>query len=128
MEHESLTRREARKKRKRLNKLVPLLIFAAFAFYILQEQFPQLHGLSEKVFAPHKSRIRESCQDRALAAANNADFARLLEPGTLHETQNGYYVEDVVVAEMGESGQEQRFHFNCYVDSNGNIVKTHRQD
>lgn len=105
MEREPLARREAREGRKRLNKLVPRLILVVFVFLILQQQFPQLHGPTEKMLAPEKSGARETCQKSALAAANNLDFARLLDPGTVHETQNGFYVENIVIGEMGESGE-----------------------
>jgi predicted ATP-grasp superfamily ATP-dependent carboligase len=36
-------------------------------------------------------------------------------------------VDDVVIGQMGEGGQEQRFRYSCYLDADARVVKSGRQ-
>jgi hypothetical protein len=61
----------------------------------------------------------------ALASAKNPDFARIVESGSVNRTRNGYYVEGLIMGEMGETGEEVRQVVNCYVDPQGRLVNSH---
>ena len=55
-------------------------------------------------------------------------FARVVDPGRVHKTQDGLYIEAMEIGEMGEDGAEARFRYGCYVDSQGQFVKGRRAD
>jgi len=51
-------------------------------------------------------------------------FARIVTPGTMHKTWNGYLVENLVVGKMGPDGNEEQFNMTCYVSSMGGVVNS----
>lgn len=106
--------------------LMPLLFLAVFAM-ALMEAVPPLGNWVEGLTAPQRVQARETCAGAALAAAADPAFARLIAEGEAHPTQNGFYVEKVVVGERGEGGREVRYAFSCYVDAEGRVVGTDKQ-
>lgn len=76
----------------------------------------------ERVTAPGKWAAGESCRSAALKLVPQPDYARIVAPGRVHETERGFYVENIVVGQMGASGTEERLSVNCYTDTQGNVV------
>lgn len=48
-----------------------------------------------------------------LSAVERPKFARILERGEANVTHKGYYVDNIVIGEMGPSGTEARVCFCC---------------
>lgn len=105
---------------------MPLLFAAVFGF-ILLDAVPSIGNWVEGFTAPDRARARQTCATAALAAAGEPAFARLIRDGEAHPTQDGFYVEQVVVGEKGDDGGEVRYAFSCYVDAQGQVVGTDKQ-
>ncbi len=69
----------------------------------------------------------QACRQAVIGSLARPEFARILEGGNIHATQRGYYVDDIVLGEMGERGSEVRSRYTCYIDAKGNVVNTQRQ-
>ena len=51
----------------------------------------------------------------------------MLEPGEVHDTMDGRYVDDLVVVELSENGFEERVVYTCYLDKQGRLFKLNRK-
>ena len=120
--------KDRRQARRRGGKFVPLAIFLLFGLFIATQEIPQVHQWVEAIINPQQAGIRETCIREALAASRQPDFARVIEVGEVDSTSNGFLVSEVVVGEMGENGNELRYEFTCYLDADGRMVKSHRED
>ncbi len=114
--------RRAEPKRRPLRILAPL-VFAAIATLILYDQVPWVHTTVERVLRPAEHQAREVCQQSALAAAGEPRTARLVAAGKVHRTSDAFYVERIVIGEMGADGKETRFSYSCYVDPAGALIR-----
>lgn len=114
--------------RKRGGKLIPLLILALFALFIATQEVPQVRDWVEGILSPDKAAMRKACHEAAFAVSRQSDFARLIESGEIESTQEGYLVREVVMGEMGQSGNEIHYEVSCYLDRDGQLVRTYRQD
>lgn len=110
----------------RLRRLVPALLISAFALLIAYEEIPAFANWWEKAFFPRNWQTKNTCQQAALKQSNNPDYARILKPGKVHKTENGAYVDRLVLGEMGQDGTEQKVEYTCYLDSAGALVKLNR--
>ena len=119
---------QGRTKRKRGGKLVPLLILALFALFIATQEIPQVHDWVEGLYSPDKASARKACHAALLATSEQPAFARIIESGKIEATQDGYLVREVVLGEMGPNGEEIRQQVSCYLDRDGKIVRTYRED
>lgn len=119
---------ERRHSRRRSSKLIPLVIFLLFGLFIATQEIPQVHDWVEGFISPDKARIRRVCVQEALGASRQSDFARVIEAGDIESTSNGYLVREIVIGEMGEHGNEVQYRFTCYLDTNGRVVNSHRED
>ncbi|HGG58996.1 MAG TPA: hypothetical protein ENK26_03645 [Gammaproteobacteria bacterium] len=108
-------------------KLLPLLIFAAFALFIAREQFPAVNDGIESLLHPLAFQAVKACRERALSGAENPQFARLIRYGEANPTQAGWFVDDIVVGEMRPGEGEQRVLATCHVDDSGKVVNVFRQ-
>ncbi|MDX1764345.1 MAG: hypothetical protein R3231_08500, partial [bacterium] len=95
---------------------------------ILKTEGPQVESWYQRLVNEERWQAGENCRQAALKAANQVDFARITEMGKVNITENGFYVEGIVVGEMGDSGAEVFYGFNCYHKSDGSIVKTHKAE
>jgi hypothetical protein len=120
--HRAPTALETERRRRRLRRLVPLAIFLLFAGVIVVREVPMVGQWLERVTAPGKWAAGESCRSAALKLVPQPDYARIVAPGRVHETERGFYVENIVVGQMGASGTEERLSVNCYTDTQGNVV------
>ena len=50
----------------------------------------------------------------------------MVEPGKVHATQGGFYVEATIIGEMAETGGATHFTVACYTDSAGQLVRAAR--
>lgn len=114
--------RRAVPKRRPLRLLAPL-VFAAIVALILYDRVPAVRTAVDRVVRPAEHQAREVCQQTALAAASEPRYARVVAPGEVHRTGGAYYVERVVIGEMGADGNESRFTYNCYVDPAGALIR-----
>jgi hypothetical protein len=119
--------RRDRPKRRRPELFIFLVIFTLVAFFILKQEVPEVDSRFQRLVNREKWQAGENCRGAAVQAARHLDFARIIENGTVHLTEKGYFVDEVVVGEMNDSGAESRFEFSCYVDRMGAVIKTHRK-
>ncbi len=124
--HQPPVPRREPKKGIRPELLFMLALMSLIGFLILKEEVPQVESWYLRVVDKEKWLAGENCRRAAIGAAVNSDFARVVDNGTVHPTENGYYVEGVIVGEMGETGAEVRFEFSCYTHRDGSIVKSQR--
>lgn len=108
--------------------IIVFVVFAALVFLAVKNQFPQLDRWVQRLTDSARWSAGEQCRRAAVAAATDRRFARVVDDGTIHDTEAGYYVENVVVGEPGADGSETRFRFSCYVDQMNQVVRTHRTD
>jgi hypothetical protein len=115
------------RKRRLLNKLIPVNIVLFMAVLVARDKSPQVRAWIEKIVQPDRWRSVQACQRAALAAAQDPAYARVINPGTAHDITQGYYVEGIRVGEMGANGREVPFAYNCYADESSGIVRSGRQ-
>jgi hypothetical protein len=94
---------------------------------ILADKIPAVHDAKEKLLHPVEYQALKACHAAALAAAERPEYARIVNSGEAHATQGAQYVEGVRVGEMGQAGAEVTFDFSCYVEPDGRVVKSHKQ-
>jgi hypothetical protein len=120
--HRAPTALETERRRQRLRRLVPLAIFLLFIGVVVIREVPVAGQWLERVTAPGRWQAGESCRSAALKLVPQPDYARIVAPGQVHTTERGFYVENIVVGQMGASGTEERVSVNCYADNQGNVV------
>jgi NaMN:DMB phosphoribosyltransferase len=116
-----------RRIRRRSHRFIAIIVMVVGAGFILKEQIPAVDTYIDRLLKPQAWQATEACRQAVLAAVERPEFARMLEHGEANATQKGYYVDDIVVGEMGASGTEVRVRFSCYVDGEGKVVNTQRQ-
>ena len=119
--------RRNRAQRFRFGRLLFPLIFAVIALSILADRIPALRDAREQVLHPETYQARKACHAAALQAAEQPAYARIVAEGEVHPTQGAQYVQGVRVGEMGPAGAEVTYTFSCYVNPEGNVVKTHKE-
>ncbi len=107
--------------------MIPLLIIAGFAVFIAYQEVPAFADLLERSFTPERWQTKQTCRNAALAELRGGQYARLLDGGELHSTQDGPSVTGMKFAVLGEDGREQTVEYNCYLDGSGQIVRLSRQ-
>ncbi|MBU1191224.1 MAG: hypothetical protein KKE76_05875 [Gammaproteobacteria bacterium] len=112
--------------RSRLRTLLPLLVFAAILIAVAGREFPAVSALLQRWTDPAAWQAGQVCQQAALELAKQSDYARIVETGKVHNTQKGFYVEDIEVGEMDDQGGELQFLVSCYVDTAGRVVRADR--
>ena len=125
---EGAARRSVNTGRRRggLRRLVPVLIVLIVVLLVAREEVPAVATWWEKSFAPQSWAVKQVCQQAALKLADNPDFVRVIDPGAVHETGNGFYLNGLVLGDMGATGVEQRVTYSCYTDSSYHLVKINR--
>ena len=108
-------------------KLIFPIAVMLFIGFFLKEQFPQVDSWLERMFKPEVWQAREACRKQAIQSSATPDFTRLLSAGEVHNTQNGLYIKSIQYGEMTADGKETIYRFSCWLDSNGTIVKSHRE-
>jgi hypothetical protein len=111
----------------RIERILFPLVFALVVLAILADKIPTVNDAKEKLLHPVEYQALKACQAAALAAAERPAYARIVNPGEAHATQGAQYVEGVRVGEMGQAGAEVTFDFSCYVEPDGKVVKSNKQ-
>lgn len=127
MEPPSTNRTRRQEARFNISRLLPFLFMGFFVLFILKEEVPALNRWYQSIVAPERYQATTNCQRAALNASSRPDYARVRSTGSVHETQNGFYVEGVEIGEMGENGTEVVYRFNCYTERGGALVNTHKE-
>lgn len=117
----------AKRRRNLLKPMIPLLIMAGFGVFIAYKEVPAVADLLERTFTPERWQIKQACRNSALAELSSGQYARPLDGGELHQTQDGPYVSRMKFAVLGEDGRERTVEYNCYLDGSGQLVKLSRQ-
>lgn len=115
-----------RKRRRGLKRLIPFIILAVMGLMIAKQEIPAMERWWEKTFSPKEWRARETCEQAAIAAARAPQSVRVLKRGKLHPTENGFYLERLVVGEMGPRGAEEHVEYSCYTNATGSLSKLNR--
>jgi hypothetical protein len=107
-------------------RLVPLAFLLLVGLLIAHNEIPAFAQWWERMVAPRELEAKQLCQQAALGQVSRPAFARVVEPGRVHRTEDGLYVDRLVLGEMGESGAEQAVEYSCYLDSDGRLVRVNR--
>ena len=116
-----------KQRRSRFNKLLPLVFAAGILLFIASQE---IHGFRHAIdyYIAHESwQSSETCNNKALQLGVSPDFMRIIDYGEVHKTENGFFIEKILVGEMAEQGGEQQFIVDCYTDPAGNLVRADRR-
>lgn len=111
---------------RKATRLLPLLIIGGILVAIAAQEIPAVGTWLQRWLQPEHWQASQTCQTAALALAGRREFARVIAPGKVHATQEGFYIEALVIGEMAENGGESRFSVACYTDSAGRLVRADR--
>ena len=117
----------SRRNRRRPRKFIAIAVMVVVAGFILKDRIPVVDAYIDRLLQPEAWQATESCRQAVLAAVERPEFTRVLKNGKANTTQKGYYVDNIVIGEMGPSGTETRVRFSCYVDGEGKVVNAQRQ-
>ncbi len=118
---EGAQRRE-REHRKRMQKLVPLIIFTVIGLFIAKQEIPAVDRWISRLIDADAWDALEACTEQARATVAEPGFARLLRRGEAERTTEGFYVSGVAFSALHSSGLERSYRFSCNVDRNGKVV------
>ncbi|MEN8711584.1 MAG: hypothetical protein ABF326_05250 [Arenicellales bacterium] len=119
---------EPKPARSRSNKLLPGIVFAGVILLIASQEIPGFRHAIDYYIAHESWQASETCNSKALQLGVTPDFMRIIEYGDVHKTENGFFIEKILVGEMAEQGGEQRFIVDCYTDPAGNLVRADRRN
>ena len=114
------------RKNRSFRRLIPILIFGAVALMIAKQEIPVIDQWWSKTFSPDEWHAGQTCQQAAVSNSRSPEFVRVLNPGKVHRTANGIYLEQLIIGEMGARGTEERISYSCYVDHTGALTKLNR--
>ncbi len=117
---------EPRRRKSVARNWVPVLMIIGIVVFVASREVPVVRDTVERVLAPEKWRAETACARAALHLSTKPAFARIVHPGRVHATQDGFYVEAIRVGEMGAQGGESLFEVACYTDANGQVVRADR--
>ena len=104
------------------------MFVAGFFLFILSEEFPVIRHSLDYYLAHDSWLARETCNSQSMTLGTTPDFMRIIDYGELHKTNNGYFIEKIVVGEMAKQGGELQFFVDCYTDQKGNLVRADRRN
>ena len=119
---------EPKQARSRSNKLLPVIIVAGVILLIASQEIPGFRHAIDYYIAHESWQASETCNSKALQLGVSPDFMRIIEYGDVNKTENGFFIEKILVGEMAEQGGEQRFIVDCYTDPAGNLVRADRRN
>ncbi len=115
------------RRRSGISKIIPLLLFGLFALFILKEQVPAVNDKYLSLVKPNEFQAIQACRKAALAKSSNPTFARLINFGEANKTQQGIFVDHILVGELAPDSGESRFTVNCHIDQSGALANVHAQ-
>ena len=108
---------------KRKNKIVVILMVSLFIVFIAKKEIPFIDDAINQLIAPKQTMAKKTCLQQAMQLGQNPDFARIVQPGQVSKTQQGFLVSKILVGEMGSNGHEIKFNVTCYTDGKGQLVR-----
>jgi hypothetical protein len=114
--------RRERAHKRRLQRLIPLLIFGTVAVLIAKKEIPAVDSWISRQLNAEAWNAGEACRQAALGRLEQPDFARLLETGKVEQTSGGYYIGGISYAVLQSSGEELHFRYSCNVTATGEVV------
>jgi hypothetical protein len=124
---EGAQRRE-REQRRRMQRIIPLLMFGVVALLIAREEIPAVDSWISRLLDADAWNAGEACRQAAMAGMEQADYARLLDPGKVEKTSAGYYVGGVEFANLQSTGEEIHYRYSCNVSSTGEVLALNRKE
>jgi hypothetical protein len=118
--------RQQRERRSPFRKIIPVLFIAIVGVLIAREEIPAVHDWWQKTFSPDSWRAQNTCRQAVIDDSGNGKYLRVLNPGKVHTTIDGPYVEKLLVVELGANGVEDRVEYTCYLDRQGKLFKLNR--
>ncbi len=112
--------------RRRFKALFPIFIMAMFVLALAAQEVPAVRDMFQRWVDPAAWQAGQVCRQAALGLAAQPEYARIVAPGDVHATQNGFFVDKLSVGEMGQQGGEERFVVSCYIDQLGQVVRADR--
>lgn len=117
---------ESRRRKSVARNWVPVLMIVGIVAFVASREVPVVRDAVERLLAPEKWRAETACAQAALRLSTKPAFARIVQPGRVHATQDGFYVEAIRVGEMGARGGESLFGVACYTNATGQVVRADR--
>jgi hypothetical protein len=117
-----------RQRKSRAGRFIPVGFVVAFFLFIISEEFPGVRHALDYFVANDRWQARETCNSNSLALGTTPDFMRIVDYGEVHKTNNGFFIEKIVVGEMAKDGGEQQFTVDCYTDPEGKLVRADRRN
>jgi hypothetical protein len=90
--------------------------------FIAAREVPQVADTFDRLVRPERWAAAQACRERAVELARQPDYARIIERGEVHPTTRGFYIDGIVVGQMG-AANEERFAVECYADARGKVVR-----
>ncbi len=109
--------------RNRKNKIIMFLMVSFFIVFIAKKEVPFIDETLNQFIAPKQTMAKKTCHQRAMELGQKPDFARIMQPGQISKTQQGFLVSQIRVGEMGSNGHEITFNVTCYTDGEGQLVR-----
>jgi len=124
---EGAQRRE-REHRRRMQRIIPLLIFGAVGLLIAKEEIPAVDSWISRLLDADAWNAGEVCRKAALVDMGQTGYVRSTETGDVEKTQAGYYVGEIEFATLQPSGKELRIRYSCNVSQTGEVVALNRKE
>jgi hypothetical protein len=124
---ERLEQRE-REHKLRLRRLIPLLIFAAIAVLIAKQEIPAVDSWISRIVNEEAWQAVEACRQMALDTMTQPGYTRIEKRGKAKRTEDGFYVDRLMIAELLNSGEEIRHSFSCNVNRAGVVLAISHTD
>jgi hypothetical protein len=102
------------------------VVLLLFGFIVAYQEIPAVADWWQRLVEPQAWRAGQLCRQAAIKRSARPAFARVLKPGKVHSTQDGLYVEGLVLGEMGATGTEEAVAYSCYLNGAGELVKVNR--
>jgi len=118
--------RQREQRRSPFRKLIPVLFIAVIGLLIAREEIPAVHEWWQQTFSPDSWKAQNTCRQAVIDDSGNGKYLRVLEPGEVHETMDGPYVENLLVVELGANGVEEKIEYTCYLNKQGKLFKLSR--
>lgn len=118
--------RQREQHRNPLRKLIPLLFIAIIGFLIAREEVPAVHDWWQKTFSPDSWTVLNTCRQALTDESGSGKYLRVVDPGEVHNTMDGPYVDKLLIVELGANGVEQKAEYTCYLDKQGKLFKLNR--
>lgn len=107
-------------------KLLPLAVLIFIAAMIARKEVPVVDEWWQRTFHNRDWTMQQNCARAALAQSAERQFSRVIDEGKLHQTEDGYYLDGLLLGEKGADGAEQRIYYSCYLDTEGQLVNVTR--